>query len=146
MNSLTHKGSTMSEPVSSAAGGIVGWKFLLSFGALVSSGVLGGAIMAAFDPPKSRLQLFLQGAAAGVGSLFFGPIAVRVLDHYTEWVDLANAGHVDLLTFAAPVYLVIGTLSWGVFSALAKLRELIKNRGADAVAHKIGLEETKPTV
>jgi hypothetical protein len=136
----------MSEPVSSTAGGIFGWKMVLSFGALIGSGILGGAIMAAFDPPKNRVQLFLQGAAAGVGSLFFGPIAVKVLDHYTEWVDLTSANHIELLAWAAPVYLVIGTLSWGVFAALAKLRDLIKSRGADTVARKIGLDEAKPTV
>lgn len=131
----------MSEPISGTAAGIVGWKTALGFGALIGSGVLGGVIMAAFDPPKTRWLLFAQGAAAGIGSLFFGPIAVRVLDHYAEWVDVTTASPFEMLEVAAPVYLLIGTLSWGCFAALAKLREIIRERGAGLVADKIGLNK-----
>lgn len=133
----------MSEPISGTAAGIFSWKGALWIGALLGSGVLGGMIMASFDPPKTRKLLFLQGAAAGIGSLFFGPIVLRALDHYTDWINLATASPIEMLEIAAPVYLLIGTLSWGVFAALAKLRELIRERGAAALADKIGMN--KPT-
>jgi hypothetical protein len=134
----------MSEPISGTAAGIFSWKAALGFSALIGSGVLGGAIMAAFDPPKTRKLLFAQGAAAGIGSLFFGPLATRALDHYADWVTLADATPLEALETAMPVYLLIGTLSWGVFAALAKLREIIRERGAATLAEKLGVN--KPTV
>lgn len=135
----------MSEPISAGAAGTAAlWKFGLGAGLAVGSGILGGMIMAAFDPPATRKLLFAQGAAAGVGSLFFGPIAVRALDHYVDWIDLAHATAFEAIETVAPVYLLVGTMSWGVFAALAKLRVIVKERGAAAVAAKTGLD--KPAV
>ena len=41
------------------------------------------------------------------------------------------------LEIALPVALVIGALSWGVLGALVKLRALIRERGAAAVADRV---------
>jgi len=136
----------MSEPISGTAAGIFGWK-ALGFSALLGSGVLGGLVMAVFDPPKTRKQLFLQGTAAGIGSLFFGPVVLRVLDHYLDWINLATATGPEMFEVAAPVYLLIGTMSWGAFAALAKLREIVRDHGAGALANKIGINTpNKPNV
>lgn len=132
------QGHHMAEPISGAAGAAFGWK-AAGFGALIGSGILGGLIMAVFDPPKSRGLLALQGAAAGIGSLFFAPICVRAIDHYVDWLNLSTASSVEVLETAAPIYLLVGCLSWGVFGALAKLREIIRDRGAAKLAEKAGI-------
>jgi len=139
MQAIQNKGVAMSEPISGSMAGIFSWK-ALGFSALLGSGILGGMLMAIFDPPKTRKQLFLQGAAAGIGGLFFGPIALRTLDHYVEWISLTTASPVEVLEVAAPIYLLIGTMSWGIFAALAKLREIIAERAAAQAAKKLGID------
>jgi hypothetical protein len=137
----------MNDPVSSAAAasaasGGLGGGFLLKIAAvfgLVSAGVLGAVFMSFFDPPKDRKTQFLQGFVAGTSSLICSPIVVKLLDHYSDWLDLKNATPFEAFEAAAPVYLVVGALSWGGFAAMAKLRQIIHERGADKVAGKIGL-------
>lgn len=126
----------MAEPVSGAAGAAIGWK-ILGIGGLVASGVLGAVIMAVFEPPKDKKTMFGQAAVAGVGGLFFGPVAVRALDYYTDFINLATATPIEALETAAPVYLLLGAMSWGVFGALAKLREIIRERGAAKVVEQV---------
>lgn len=128
----------MTEPVSNSAAGVFAWK-LLGLSALLSAGVLGAVFMAAFDPPKDRKTLFFQGAVAGTSSLIFGPVLVKWLDATVDWINLATATHLEALEVAAPVYLLTGALSWGVFAAIAKLRGIIRDRAADAAAGKLGL-------
>lgn len=128
----------MTEPTSSSAAGVMAWK-LLGLSALISAGVLGAVFMAAFDPPKDRKTLFVQGAVAGTTSLIFGPLLVRWFDSWVDFIDLAKATHLEALEVAAPIYLLTGALSWGVFAAIAKLRQIIRDRGAEAAAGKIGL-------
>lgn len=110
-----------------------------AFGASVGAGLIGGALMVILDPPATKLQMFLQSVTAGIGSIVFGPIAVRALDHYVDWVDLAQAHFSTVLEVAAPVYFVIGCLSWGIAAALVHLRHLIADRGADVVAERLGV-------
>lgn len=126
----------MAEPVSGAAGAAFGWK-VLGISGLVASGILGAILMAIFEPPKDKKTLFGQAAVAGVGSLFFGPVAVRALDFYFDFINLTNATALEALETAAPVYLLIGAMSWGVFGALAKLREIIREKGAAKVAEQV---------
>jgi len=114
------------EPISGFAAGL-----LLKAGATAGAGLLGAAAMAAFDPPKSRRELFLQAATAGTGSLVFGKLAVIAA---TKYVTFAPA---DELTI--PVFFLVGAMSWGVFGALAKLRKLVAEKGAGKVAEKVGL-------
>jgi hypothetical protein len=144
MESITQGASRMAaEPVSGAAGAALGWK-LLGLGTLVGAGVLGAVIMAIFEPPKDKKTMFGQAAVAGIGSLVFGPTAVRVLDYYAAFIDLANATPLEALETAAPVYLLIGAVSWGAFGALAKLREIIRARAAERIAGMAGVSEDPP--
>lgn len=116
------------EPVSSGLFAGLVWKL----GLMAALGVLGGAIMAAFDPPKTRRVLFLQAAAAGTVSMVFGQAALQALIHFLPWA-VGPA-------FALPVYFLVGALSWGFLGAVAKLRTLVAEKGAKALADKVGLQ------
>lgn len=101
------------------------------FVSIFAVGVAGACLIAAVDPPKTRRELFMRGLVAGVCSLGFGPLAVHAVAHYIEWLDVNAIDHV------APVYLLVGALSWGLVGALAMLNKIIRNRGAKAVADKV---------
>ena len=128
-----HREMKMSEPVSHGAASVWLWK-LLGLSGLVGAGVLGAVFMAAFDPPKTRKMQFAQAAVAGTSSLIFGPVFVKILDHYSDWINLATATAIESFEAAAPVYLITGALSWGAFGAMAKLRQIIHERAAEKVA------------
>lgn len=114
------------------------------FGAAVGAGLVGGLMMIALDPPKSKRQMFGQALVACISSAMFGPIAVRVADHYLPWIDLANADALTAIEVSGPVFFVIGSLSWGLAGAAVHLRHIIADRGADVVADKIGLKQDEP--
>lgn len=113
----------MAEPASSTAAGFVLWKFgslkLIGFGAAL----IGAGIMAIFRPPKTKKELFLQGAVALAASFLFGPSAVKFADYYFSWVDLTHAKFEDVLQFNAMVHGLIGAIAWGVFGGIAVLRD-----------------------
>jgi hypothetical protein len=134
---------SMSEPTTGAAAGIAAYKAgLLSKAAVaIGAGAIGALAMAAFDPPASRKEMFFQALAASTGSLFFGGAAVRALDAWAAWVDLTKVDAVGYWEWAAPVYFLVGALSWGAFGALAKLRKIIHDKGAARVAKAAGVEE-----
>lgn len=105
---------------------------LLTKGAVAGgAGVLGALVIAAVAPPKTRKEMFLHAACAGVGSLTFGPLAVRILAGAFEVLNPVT------IEVAVPIYFVVGSLSWGAFSALAQLRGLIATRGAAVIAKKV---------
>lgn len=113
----------MAEPTTSGAVGFAIYKFgslkLLGFGAAL----LGAGIMTIFRPPKTRKELFMQGAVALGSSLLFGGTLVNAFAHFTGWIDLATAPVEDLAQFVAMVYGFIGAVSWGLFGGLAVLRD-----------------------
>ncbi|KPF66128.1 hypothetical protein IP84_17090 [beta proteobacterium AAP99] len=134
---------SMSEPTTGAAAGIAAYKagLFTKLGVALGAGLLGGAIMAAFDPPKDRKELAKQGAAAGMGGIFFGPIAARVVDYYVPWIDLNTVGQVAYWEFAGPIFFLCGALSWGVFGALAKARQILRDKAAERLAKAAGIED-----
>lgn len=87
------------------------------------AGVLGALAIAAVKPPATRRELFLHALSAGIGSMCFGPLALRIASNY---IEVLNPVTVEV---AVPVYFVVGALSWGGFAALAELRALIAKRG-----------------
>ena len=115
---------------------IGGWKLL----SLIGVGAIGAVVMAAVEPPKSRRMLFAQAMVAGVMAPIFTPGAVRALVSM-GWVDLAGAGIERWGEVALPVGFLIGSLSWGAAAALVKLSSILRDRGAGAVAHRLGLDE-----
>jgi hypothetical protein len=118
----------------------VGAGFLWKLGSALGAGVLGAAIMACLDPPATRKELFKQASVAGVGSMIFGPLAVRVFDHYIDFVDIASSTTLDALEWTIPIFFLVGAMSWGVFGAIAKLRKLVSDRAAAELARKFGVE------
>lgn len=91
---------------------------IAKFGAVkilaLGSALIGAAIMVVFRPPKTRKEMFLQGAVALGGSMLFGGVAVALLD---TWLQLGA----DVLI--VPVHGLIGAMSWGVFGGLAHIRD-----------------------
>jgi hypothetical protein len=130
----------VTEPASTAAGAAAAWKFGLvhKLAALLAIGGIGGLLIAAFDPPKSRALLFGQAAVAGFMSLLLTPAALRALDYYAVWIDLSSPER--WLEAALPAGFLIGAMSWGLMGALVKLRELIRVRAARSLAGKVGLK------
>lgn len=100
-------------------------------------GLLGAAFIAAVDPPKTRKQLFLQAAVAIMLSLVVGPIAVSAFDYYLDFVDLSKVPIQLYMEVAAPIYALIGAMSWGVVGFLAKLRDLVNTDGARILKDKV---------
>lgn len=141
--SSTHRESNMAEPTTTGVAGIFGgkaiWTGAAALGATFVSGVIGAAIIAAFDPPTTRRMLFLQALVAGIASIFFGPLAMIVIDYYADFIDLHESPFYVVIAASAPVMMLIGALSWGAFGALAKFRQLLRDRAADEAAKRLGL-------
>jgi hypothetical protein len=140
------KAVDMTEPASTAAAGMAAWKFglLAKLGVLIGAGALGAMLIAAVDPaeaepdPKKRRKLiFAQVVSAMVFSSFFTKPVVRWLDYALDWIDLSAGGAEAWLEIALPVGLLIGALSWGALGALVKLRKIIAERAAKAVADRV---------
>lgn len=133
----------MTEPASSAAGAVAAWKLglLHKLVALFGIGAVGAALMSLYDPPASRRALFAQALAAGVVALTFTLPALRWLDSAVGWIDLADGDPAQWLEVALPVGFLLGSVSWGGIGALVKLRSLIRDRAAQALASKAGLTE-----
>lgn len=110
------------EPTTSVATVAI-WKFgllkLVGFG----SALLGAAMMAIFRPPKTRRELFYQGAVALGASFLFGGTAVQVVATWTGWIVLHSAPFEDVIQFYMAVYGLIGSAAWGVFGGFSVLRD-----------------------
>lgn len=145
----------MTEPATSAAAGIAAWKFglLAKIGTLLGVGGIGGLLVAAADtahvvPDRAqRLKLtFVQFVAAGVVSISCTPATMRWLDAMFDWINLAACSNWDecfqsWAELALPVGLLYGALSWGIIGMLVKLRIIVRDRGADAIAARAGLDD-----
>lgn len=114
----------MSEPTAISAAAV-------KLGVSLGAGVLGALIMAAFDPPATKRELFKQAACAGVGSAIFGPVALKFAAYYVPFVDFAQ------MEYAIPVLFLTGAISWGAFGALAKFRDILRRRGGKFAADKV---------
>jgi hypothetical protein len=101
---------------------------------IAGAGLLGAAAMAAFDPPTTKKQLFVQAAIALGCSFMFGPTAVKAADFYFDFINLAGVSNwIEFMETAAPIYALVGALSWGFVGLVASLRKLIRNKGANSL-------------
>lgn len=114
----------MSEPSSSAAGGLLAWK--------VGAGILGIGVVASAMGflvllPKTPREAAMRALATMLGSALFGPVLVAAL--YSRWPDLFSAGvklathagleaWVGLFVVGAPVLAIAGLPFWWVLGAL----------------------------
>ncbi len=93
---------------------------LLSLG----SALLGAGIMAIFRPPKTRKELFTQGAVALAASFIFGGAVVTMLGGFGIFgINLLTAPLADIVQFNIMVHGLIGAMAWGLFGGLAVLRD-----------------------
>ena len=79
--------------------------------------------MAMFRPPKTKKETLYYGVAALGASLLFGGTMVKLLDHYLEWINLAASSFEDIVQFNITVHGLVGATSWGLFGAIASLRD-----------------------
>lgn len=142
----------MTEPASAAVAGYAAAKsgLLGKLLGLLAIGSLGAFLVALADPlpdntpRKQRVRLlFAQFLSAGVIALLFTQPAVHYLDHAFDWINVFDAE--SWFEVAMPTGFILGALGWGLVGMLVKLREIIRLRGADAIAAKVGIApEVKP--
>lgn len=141
------KANTMSAETTA---GILAAKYgvLAKLAALLGTGAVGAVLIAAFDPaeavpdPKARRKLILtQVVTAALVAGMLGPVLVSWLGKPTGYFPVSAGDAMGWIELAMPVGLLLGGVSWGLIGALVKLRKLIADRGADAVADRIGLED-----
>lgn len=120
-------------PVESGALGALvakfGWLKLLTLGAAL----LGALLMAVFRPPKSRKEMFLQGAVALGASLLFGDTVVQYADYMLDFIDLKVAPYVDYIQFTVATHGLVGALSWGIFGGIAHYRDKVAEGTSNVV-------------
>jgi hypothetical protein len=132
--------STMAADGASGAAAGLAWKLGLiqKLLALVGVGAVGAVVMASFDPPPTRRAMFAQALAAGVMAILFTPAMVRWLDSMFDWITVNDVE--SWAEVALPCGFMVGALSWGFIGALSKLRTIVKDKGADALARRAGIE------
>lgn len=97
-------------------------------------GILGALVMAAVDPPKTRMQMFLQASCAGIGSMVFGGVAIQFVNAYVVTsMNIMALPKYEFLEWAVPVYFLVGAMSWGIFGAIAKFRALLRDHAAGSI-------------
>lgn len=124
----------MPEPTTSGAISFILWKFgaVKFFG--LGAALVGAGIMAIFRPPKTRKEMFMQGAVALASSLLFGGVAVNALAGFSVFgINLLTAPLADIIQFNAMVHGLIGAMAWGVFGGLAVLRDKFSSDPIQAV-------------
>ena len=110
-------------------------KLVTMFGA----SAFGAALIAAYHP-ETRKETWWRALGAGIGGVVIGKPVVLAAAHYLPWLGGGDFGVESAILF------MIGSLFWGIVGALQGLQKKIKDRGADVVADKIGLEDRRPEV
>lgn len=95
--------------------------------------LIGAGIMTIFRPPKTKKEMFLQGACALASSFLFGGTAVSFIDYHSDWINLTTASFNDAMQFTVMVHGLIGALSWGIFGGIASFREKLGNDPIEAI-------------
>lgn len=103
-----------------------GWVKFFSLGAAI----LGAGMMAIFRPPKSRKELFTQGAVALGCSILFGSTIASVILHY---IPLTLSTMEELVSYHVSVNGLVGALSWGIFGGLAHFRDKVESNPEQAI-------------
>lgn len=110
-------------PLESSALGVLiikyGWIKLLTVGAAL----FGAGLMCMFRPPKTKKELFYQGAVALGCSMMFGDVFSQMFDFWFDFIDLKVAPKEQVIQFIVAVHGLVGAMSWGVFGGMAVLRD-----------------------
>lgn len=126
-----------------AAGGIAAKYGLVSKVLLMfAASAVGAAFIAAYHP-ETRRETWWRALGAGIGGVFVGGIVLRFAAQHFSFLappaDLALSWD-WLLEVVVPLLFVFGGLFWGLVGMIQNLAKKIKERGADAIAKKAGIE------
>lgn len=138
----------MSEPATSL-GGVALAKWLWPMAKVLgipAAGLIGALVVAAADPAevmpdpiKRRKLIRVQYVTGLIVAWFFTPATVMWLTHKVEWIEPKEP--IEWLQVALPIGFIYGGLAIGLIGALVKLRQIINDRGADAIAARVGLDD-----
>lgn len=105
-----------------------------------------GAAIIAWYHPSTRRETAWRAFGAGVGGVFVGGIVLRFASSYVPFLappqDMTHFWD-WLLEVVLPLLFLFGGIFWGLVGMLQDLAKKINDRGADAVAVRVGLEDTK---
>jgi hypothetical protein len=126
-----------------AAGLAIKFGWAAKVAAVVGAGTLGALLIAAVDPGeaiadpiKRRRLIFAQVICAAIFAPIMTPITVHWLDSTFSFLG-ATHGIEEWSEVAMPVGLFWGAMAWGVLGAMVKLRAIVKERGAEALADRV---------
>lgn len=89
--------------------------------------------MALFRPPKTRRELFIQGAVALTASLLFGNVVTDLADYWLDFINLDTAPMQRVIEFTVTVHGLVGAMSWGIFGGIAQFRDKLANNPIEAI-------------
>lgn len=96
-----------------------GWLKLITLGASLG----GAALMAAFRPPLTRKELFLQAIVALSCSFLFGDTLANMIDYWFDFINKETSTWEAWMQFVITIHGLCGALSWGIFGGIAHLRD-----------------------
>lgn len=106
----------------SAVGAIIA-----KYGALklltVGAALIGASMMAIFRPPKTKKEMFYQGAVALGCSLMFGDVVASMIDYWFDFINMSTSPREAVIQFVVAVHGLVGAMSWGMFGGIAYLRD-----------------------
>lgn len=107
---------------SGAIGALVakyGWLKLIT----VAAALGGASMMAVFRPPKTKKEMFYQGAIALGCSLMFGDSVASLVDYWFDYISMATSPREEVIQFVVAIHGLVGAFSWGIFGGIAVLRD-----------------------
>ena len=105
---------------------------------------LGAAIIALYHP-ETREETMWRALGAGLGGVFVGGIVLRTASNYIAFLaPPTDISHLWawLLEVVLPLMFLFGGLFWGFVGMLQKLAKKLNDKGADAVASRVGIDES----
>ena len=113
--------------------------------AMFEASAIGAAIIAWYHP-HTRRETAWRAFGAGIGGVFVGGIVLRFASNYISF--LAPPQEMThfwdwLLEVVLPLMFLFGGTFWGFVGMWQDLSKKIKDRGADLVAERVGLNDTK---
>lgn len=137
------KAKHMAFETSAAAGGIAAkYGLLPKLILMFSASAVGAAFIAAYHP-ETRRETWWRALGAGIGGVFVGGIVLRFAAEHVPL--LAPPADIRLfwdwlLEVVVPLLFVFGGLFWGLVGMVQNLAKKIRDKGADVIAQKTGLE------
>lgn len=111
---------------------------------MFAASAIGAGIIAAYHP-ETRQETLWRAMGAGVGGVFVGGIVLRAASTYVPFLA-PPTNPIEfwswLLEVVLPLLFMFGGLFWGLVGMLQKLAKKLNDKGADAVATRIGIDDS----